>query len=95
MSRFPSCTTHNSIYDGDLKLVLTRGIYSIFRPKYYFRFRQKSWNDLQKLYVKTIIKYGYIMNRYMYVMLMGGVFVENTHQETTKFPELIGDGNLL
>jgi hypothetical protein len=26
---------------------------------------------------------------------MGGVFVENTHQETTKFPELIGDGNLL
>lgn len=24
MSRFPSCTTHNSIYDGDLKLVLTR-----------------------------------------------------------------------
>jgi hypothetical protein len=35
------------------------------------------------------------MNRYMYVMLMGGVFVENTHQETTKFPELIGDGNLL
>jgi hypothetical protein len=26
-------------------------------------------------YVKTIIKYGYIMNRYMYVMLMGGVFV--------------------
>lgn len=27
MSRFPSCTTHKSIYNGDLKLVLTRGIY--------------------------------------------------------------------
>jgi CRISPR/Cas system-associated protein endoribonuclease Cas2 len=46
-------------------------------------------------YILKLIKYGYIMNRYMYVMLMGGVFVENTHQETTKFPELIGDGNLL
>ena len=27
MSRFPTCNTLNSIYDGDRKLILRRGLY--------------------------------------------------------------------
>ena len=45
MSRFPTCTTLNSIYDGDRKLVLTRGVYEKFNVKRFLDLHLTVWKD--------------------------------------------------